>query len=301
MELRDIEYFAVVAKHRHLGRAAEALDLSQSALSKSLRRLEQEMRAKLVKRTPKGVELTAEGSTLLLRVHKVRMSLDDIKREVADVNRGVAGELRVGVGAGYYVHLLPLACSELIKAAPDVAVKIRDMDYGSSISALRNGELDIAIQAIQAMPEHELLQHALYDDRYVVIAAVSHRLAGRNRVTLGDLANERWILHEPTYAMSRSLHEVFAAHGLPPPRVTIETASPTLRLPVVASSDLLGYTWRSIVRKAASQIGLVELDVKELASTFHVGVIYRKEGYLSPVATRFIDALKSAAGQMVAR
>ena len=65
MELRDIEYFTVVAEHGNLGRAAEALGLSQPALSKSLRRLEHEIGAKLVKRTPKGVELSAEGMALL--------------------------------------------------------------------------------------------------------------------------------------------------------------------------------------------------------------------------------------------
>ena len=60
MELRDIEYFAVAAEHRHLGRAAAALGLSQPALSKSLRRLENALQAKLVKRTPKGIDLTPE-------------------------------------------------------------------------------------------------------------------------------------------------------------------------------------------------------------------------------------------------
>src|SRR5689334_4923868 len=65
MELRDIDYFAVVAHHGHLGRAAEALGLGQPALSMSLRRLEQSAQAKLVKRTAKGVELTAVGAALL--------------------------------------------------------------------------------------------------------------------------------------------------------------------------------------------------------------------------------------------
>ena len=70
MELRDIEYFTVVAQHGHLGRAAAALGLSQPALSKSLRRLESALQAKLVKRTTKGVELTLEGSTLLARANE---------------------------------------------------------------------------------------------------------------------------------------------------------------------------------------------------------------------------------------
>src|SRR5436190_21104177 len=98
MELRDIEYFAVVAQHGHLGRAAEALGLSQPAVSKSLRRLEQALGVKLVKRTPKGVEVTAEGSVLLLRMRGLRLSLQDVAREVADVSQGRVGHLHIGVG-----------------------------------------------------------------------------------------------------------------------------------------------------------------------------------------------------------
>ncbi len=65
MELRDIEYFEEIAEQRHLGRAADRLGLSQPALSKSLRRLEEAMQVKLFNRNAKGLELTAEGSLLL--------------------------------------------------------------------------------------------------------------------------------------------------------------------------------------------------------------------------------------------
>src|SRR4051794_27390345 len=98
MELRDIEYFAVVAEHGHLGRAAAALGLSQPALSKSLRRLELALQAKVVTRTPKGVEITAEGSALLARARELQLSLRSIGREIADLSAGRVGHVRVGVG-----------------------------------------------------------------------------------------------------------------------------------------------------------------------------------------------------------
>src|SRR5262245_34352125 len=99
MELRDIEYFAVVAEHGNLGRAAEALGISQPALSKSLRRLETALGVKVVKRTPKGVELTSEGTALQLRVRELRLSLQSVAREIKEVGEGRVGQLRIGVGA----------------------------------------------------------------------------------------------------------------------------------------------------------------------------------------------------------
>ena len=75
MELRDIQYFAVVAEHGNVRRASEALGLSPGALSKSLRRLEESLKAKLVERTPKGVALTSVGAALLSQVQRLRVTM----------------------------------------------------------------------------------------------------------------------------------------------------------------------------------------------------------------------------------
>ncbi len=121
MELRDIDYFAVIAEQRHLGRAAEALGLSTAALSKSLRRLEQLAEAKLVRRTPKGVELTAVGKAVLAHVEQLRLARDDLVREVSDVAQGRAGNLRIGSGPSTAENTLPAACSALLNETPKVS------------------------------------------------------------------------------------------------------------------------------------------------------------------------------------
>lgn len=298
MELRDIEYFSVVAKHGNLGRAAEALGLSQSALSKSLRRLEGEIRAKLVKRTPKGVDLTAEGATLLSRVHRLRLSLDDIAREVADVTHGLAGHLRVGAGFGYSMHLLPAACGILARDAPNVKVSHRDRSNSDLYQALRQGELDLAVVTMPEEMQQDLVQEHLYEDDYVVCASAHHRLAKKKQVLLADLAQERWTVSEPGTAIWRRIHQVFEERGLSAPQITFETGNPALRLSLVATSDMLGYSWSSVVRRSARNLPLVELRVKELTSTFRVGVACRRDGYLSPAAKRFIQILKIAAKEI---
>src|SRR6476469_9186678 len=101
IELRDLEYFAVICEHGHLGRAAESLDMSQSALSKSLRRIEDAVGAKVVMRTPKGVELTSGGSALRAQVQRLRLAVDDVIHEAQDVGQGRAEHLRIGVTPGF--------------------------------------------------------------------------------------------------------------------------------------------------------------------------------------------------------
>jgi DNA-binding transcriptional LysR family regulator len=295
MELRDLEYFSVLAKHGHLGRAAEALELSQSALSKSLRRLEHEMQTKLVKRTPKGVELTAEGSALLPHVQRLRMSLGDVAREVADVGKGLGGHLHVGAGPGFFLYLLPAAFKALVKEAPNVRVKTTEASQDAAISALRNGEVDVVITAIHEAPAHDLALEHLYDDVYVVIGSENHRLAGQKSVTLADAARERWVLSAPSSAISRRMQRVLEEHGLASPCITVQTDTPVLRFRVVADSHLLGYSWASVVRGSEPPPGISEIAVKELALKFSIGALWRKDTYLSPLAKRFIGLLKAAA------
>ena len=297
MELRDIEYFAVVAEHGHLGRAAESLGLSQSALSKSLRRLEGSVEAKLIKRTSKGVELTDEGLTLLSRVRPLRLALSDVAREVSDLGKGRVGHLRIGVSPGIDFDPLPLACATLLKEAPRVTLKVSVEAIDALLSALRHGELDLTVGSVPATPAEGIVQEHLFDDEFFVYAAPDHRLAKRRQVTIADLAQERWAM--PMHAIMPSavqwLRRVLEQHGLPAPRFTLETGSLFLRLQLIASSGLLTLTSRRLVRRLSPQFPMVVIPVKELTWTRHVGVSYRKDAYLSPVARRFIEILKSTA------
>jgi DNA-binding transcriptional LysR family regulator len=94
------------------------------------------------------------------------------------------------------------------------------------------------------------------------------------------------------------LPKIFQEKGLPPPEVALDTRSPRLRLQACAWSGLLGYTSRRVIQQAASRFRLKELPVKELTWRRPVGVIYRKEAYLSPAAKRFIEILKTTAKEI---
>jgi len=298
MELRDIEYFAVVAEHGHLGRAAEALGLSQPAVSKSLRRLEQALEAKLVKRTPKGVELTAEGSALLLRVRDLRLSLQDVTREIADLSQGRVGHLRIGGGEIIAEHLLPAVFTAMLKDTPKITLKFSVSENDLMLPALSNGELDLVVNYLRpALPEG-LVQERLYDEEMVVCASADHRLIRLKRVTLADLAHERWTLTEPVLQTTQWLRRAFQDRGLPPPRVAFESRSARFRFQILSSSDLLDFEPRHIFQQAAARFRLKEIPVKELMWHRPIGVIYRKDAYLSPANRRFIEILKSKAQEI---
>jgi DNA-binding transcriptional LysR family regulator len=293
VNLRDLQYFAVVAEHRHLGRAAESLGLSQPALSMSVRRLERFMRVKLVKRTSKGMDLTASGEAVFAHARRLRLSVEEISREVLDLSEGRAGYLRIGSGAGSALYLVPAACATLLKEAPKATFKVITGSRQATLKALSNGELDVVIATILTPRLEDLFEEYLYELPFVVYASTNHRLAKRKQLTLADLAQERWVLSDMDNFAVRRLCQLCGESGLHAPTITMETTNPSIMHHLVATSELVGFTARQTVQYAAVRHPIVELRVKNLPVARRVGVYYRKDAYLSPVARRFIEILKA--------
>jgi len=291
LELRDIEYFGVIAEHRHLGRAAEALGLSIPAVSKSLRRLEASTQSKLVERTPKGVELTPEGAALLSHVRGLRVSLRDITRQLSDLRHGRTGDIHVGAALGYAEFLLPKACAALMDAGARVTVTVMVSSRSMILPALQHGELDLAITEPPGPGESGFAHEHLYDNQVVVASALDHPLAREAELLLADLVAERWAV--PSALGQRQLHDIFERHGLPPPDIALITNSSWLRVRTIASSRLLGMYSRPTYPESESRLKV--LPVNDLRWNRSVSAVYRESAYLSPAARKLIDVLKEVA------
>ncbi|RAI45069.1 LysR family transcriptional regulator [Rhodoplanes roseus] len=293
MELRDIEYFAVAAEHGHLGRAAEALGLTQPALSKSLRRLETGLKVKLVRRTARGVVLTPEGAALLGRVRELRLMVRNVEREIAEVSEGRTGQLRIGLSMAVSETLLARTFADVIGNAPNIRLKVGISDNDLMIPALLEGELDVIVN--YGRPHESLASEFLYEDEFVVCASVGHPLSHRAGVTLDDLARERWALSEQTLISQRWLLDRFREGGYPPLRICFESRSVAFRLRTVACSDLLTFASRSLVRESASAGDLAILPVQSLTWPFPVSAVYRRDSWRPPALDRFIASIREAA------
>ncbi len=250
MELRDLQYFAVVAEHGNVRRASEVLGLSPPALSKSLRRLEQSVKAKLVTRSAKGVQLTAVGTALRAQIGRIRLTLDDVAREAENLSQGRAGHLRIGASA-LRAEELCAAYTALLKDAPGATLAITVSDNDVLVPALRNGELDLVVNYLTEAPYEGCVKENLYDDEVVVYASAKHPLAKQKIVTLAALSRERWALAPVNMLPWHWLYKAFQDGGLPPPQVTVQTRSVRVRLQIVASSNLLGFISKRVIQQAA--------------------------------------------------
>ncbi|MFD8912458.1 LysR family transcriptional regulator [Streptomyces sp. NPDC059575] len=184
LDLRLVRYFTVVAEHRHFGRAAAALHITQPSLSRQVRRLERELGARLLDRTPQGTRLTEAGEVFLPRAK----SLLRAAGQAAAAARAAAEPSRITIGYTTGLIVTP-AVAELRRRFPDADVRTAHLPWQEARKALTGHRVDALVTRLPFVTEG-LRVTVLYDEPRVVVLPLDHRLAGKESVTLDDIADE---------------------------------------------------------------------------------------------------------------
>ncbi len=184
LDLRLVRCFTVVAEHRHFGRAAEALHTTQPSLSRQIRRLEQQLGARLLDRTTRGTELTEAGEVFLpLARTLLRSAAQAMAR-----TRAAAQPARITVGYTMNLIVTP-AVRELRRRHPDADVRTLHLAWNEPREALLDHRVDAVVTRLP-FPTDRLHVTVLYDEPRVLVVPLGHRLAGKESVTVDDIAGE---------------------------------------------------------------------------------------------------------------
>jgi DNA-binding transcriptional LysR family regulator len=184
LDLRLVRSFTVVAEHEHFGRAAAALHLTASSLSRQISRLERQLGARLLERTPRGTRLTEAGEVFLpLATAVLRCAAQATAR-----TRAAAQPSRITIGYIANIIVTP-AVRELRHRHPDAEVRTLHLAWNEPRAALLDHRVD-AVVARLPFPTGQLHVTVLYDEPRALLVPLDHRLAGKESVTLDDIAGE---------------------------------------------------------------------------------------------------------------
>ena len=184
LDLRLVRYFTVVAAHRHFGRAAAELLIAQPSLSRQVRRLEQQLGARLLDRTPHGTELTEAGQVFLPQARALLRAA----AQAAAATRAAAQPSRVTVGYTPGIIVTP-AVRQLRRAHPDADVQSLHLEWNEPRAALLEHRVDAVVTRLPLATDG-LRVTILYDEPRLLLVSLDHRLAGKESVTLDDIADE---------------------------------------------------------------------------------------------------------------
>jgi DNA-binding transcriptional LysR family regulator len=184
LDLRLVRYFTVVAEHRHFGRAAAELLIAQPSLSRQVHRLEQQLGARLLDRTPQGTRLTEAGEVFLPRARGLLRSA----AQAAAATKAAAQPSRITIG--YTPGLIITPAVRLLRHAhPDADVQTLHLEWNEPRAALVDHRVDAVVTRLPLQTDG-LHVTILYDEPRLLLVPVDHRLAGKESVTLDDIAGE---------------------------------------------------------------------------------------------------------------
>jgi DNA-binding transcriptional LysR family regulator len=294
MDFRDLAYFETIAELGHLGRAAERLNKSQPALSKSIQRLEQSLGARLFQREGRRIKLTDVGELLLVRGKQLRVNIAETEREVRDYANGLVGNIRLGCAASMADHLLPQLTEALLLKAPQLTLKLSIGQDDVLKESLRAGRLDAIICPL-VVNDPALQTYPVLQDEAVVVASADHPIFS-SPVEQQTLCRYGWVLPGPTVAARRWIDNAFISRQLPPPTVQIETNSISLLPRLIARTRLLSFLARETLDHGHGMSRLREVPLAETTMSRTVAVSVRAQGYLPPAAAAMVELLREKGG-----
>lgn len=295
MDFRDLRYFEVIATEGSLGRAAEKLFRTQPALTKCIDRLEDDLGAQLFEKSGRNMRLTAAGAVLLNRSRQLAMMVDDTAREMREHASGLAGKIRLGCVPTLAEQLMPVVFQHLLAEAPGVEIELMVGMNDAVLGALREGELDLVVGPI-VETDDDLVSEQFAEDEVVVMTSRDHPIF-KAPYTLADLVGCKWLLPATTVASRQFIDRAFEQRGLPRPTVQIASNVLNTILPILETTQLLGFVARSNLR--LGRAGLREVVLPETTMRRRLGTTYRQAGYISPLMQRISAILRADGGALL--
>lgn len=195
MELRHLRYFVAAAEHGSFRKAAAALGIQESAVSRRIRDLEDHLGASLFQRHNGGVILTLAGQRFVRHTRKALRQIESGAKDVATIGRSEDGRIKIGIFSSLASGFLPEVLRAYGQGHAQVRIELIDGDPADHVSAIRQLRLDVAfITGTSQWPDCEVDQ--LWSERVFVVLPANHPLCGKDELNWHDLVGERFIVSD---------------------------------------------------------------------------------------------------------
>ena len=289
MLVRHLSYFVTLAREKHFARAAEVCNVAQPTLSAAIRKLEEDLEARLVIRGHHFVGLTPEGERVLAWGRQILTDYESLREDLSRLRRGMVGTLRLGVIPAA-MPVVSFVTARFCKEHPAADVEIQSLTSRAIQRGLDAFELDGGITYLENEPLENVRRVPLYRERYVFVTRREHPFAARSSLTWTEAAGERLCLLSEEMQNRRVLTNLLASIGI---AVT----------PSVVSNSFLGVyshlqhgEWSSIVPHTFSYMfggarDLAAIDLIEPTHSQSIGLVLSDRDPPSPMASALLASV----------
>lgn len=296
MKLAQLRHLSAIAEAGSLRQAGRNLNISQSALTKSVRLLEEELGVILLRRDSHGVAATASGDALIRRAKFIEIELQSARAEVQAIEDARIGDVRVSASPTVAVSLLPRAVLQLKSKRPRINVHIEDGIYPDVLGRVRNGDVDLALcLAPERGNEEDLSFEILMQDVVVPAVRIGHPLTKKRGLQIADLEHRDWIVFGRSGTARAVFDHMFQKEGLTPPASVIDCASFTCALSLAEGSDYLVLVPMQIFAERHRTWSLTPLNLDTPLPPWTTVAVTRAKTAPSPACEELLRELRQCA------
>ena len=294
VSIRQLRLVAAIAEGGSMVRAAEAVGLTQPAVTKAVRDLERDLGVDLFERGNRGVTPTIYGEALVRHAQRVLAQLVHAAEEIDDLAHGAGGRVAIGTLLAASAWLLPRAIARLRAERPRVVIDVVEGTNDRLQPMLLRGDLDMVVGRLSEFRHRAgVHQESIYAEEIAILAGPRHSFARHEQLSLADLQESDWILPPPETTLRRQLEKAFFDAGLDPPHCAVQSVSLLTNRQLLHDSDLIGAWPRGVAADDVAQGRLVSLPVRLNEILWPVGVSTRKHARLSPAADALLSMLRA--------
>lgn len=282
MDLRSISRFLAVAELGSLNKAAQRLNLSQPALSKSIQLLEYAFGVPLLDRGPRGITLTSFGKTVFDHARRISAEMRKMESDIEAIRTLGSGEINVGAPLGPDSRTLAFAILRLVTDNRRITINIANGTRSDLIRPLLLGDLDFLIATLfdpDDMPP-DIEQSELYLDSMVLVVRAGHPIFDGGQLELEELVRYPWVVLTGNRDLEGALRKLIEVEFK---KSLLRSGSPMFVKNILLRSDFIGLVRQDSVRMELEGGTLVEIDVsdkvnlQELVPPQKVGLIFRSD------------------------
>ncbi len=289
MRLQQLQLVLALAQTGSLRAAAEILNVTQPALTKSLKQLEDELGATLMIRSPRGTRLAPAGELLAARAATIMREVQRARDDIAWHTRQARGSVTLGLSPGAALYLTPAAIGRFEARWPEVHIEVLETLYPRMLAQLRAGEIELAVGPLpKGNLGSDIHAQPLFTSHHVIAARLDHPLASAR--SLADLTQAAWVRTGPEGGPGDPAHLDFAARQLPLPQVRLACESFSSVLALMPAMDVVGVMPRRFFDRYGPRLGLTMLPIEDPLPSPIIHILNRTDGPLTFPAQRLRDA-----------
>ena len=290
MDFRHLEIVRAVAETGSFTAAARLLHVSQSAVSRQVLLLEDEIGEPLFLRLGRKVRLTTAGQALLDLSRRVLADVHETTASLRDQQESPAGTLHLGGGMTVCLHVFPALLKEFRRRQPRIDVKLTTGPTSQLLERLRSGALDVGLLTLP-VEGADLTQSPVMREELLLVMHRTHKLALKRRIAPGDLVKQSWVLFERGSSTRRVIDEMFERHAIRP-KIVMETENvEILKALTMIGLGLTILPYQALAREARA--GALRIKrIEGVTLVRETGWVYVRGARIPRVVQHLFDALK---------